>query len=169
MQIIHLAVLMVFPIAMALAASSDLMTMRISNKLILILLVAFCIVSLLMEMPLRDFGMHFAVAISVLVVGFVLFSIGWVGGGDVKFAAAATLWLGFEFAVPFLVYGAIFGGALTLAILGLRQLPLPASLGKVGWIDRLHDSKSGVPYGIALAIAGMIVYTQTPIFNHFAH
>ena len=85
------------------------------------------------------------------------------------FAAATTLWLGFEFAVPFLMYGAILGGVLTLAILGLRQLPLPAALGKISWIDRLHDSKSGVPYGIALAIAGMVVYTQTPIFIHFAH
>ena len=35
------------------------------------------------------------------------------------------------------------------------------------WIDRLHDTKSGVPYGITLAIAGLLVYPETAIFTHF--
>ena len=31
-----------------------------------------------------------------------------------------------------------------------------------GWIVRLHDAKEGVPYGIALAAAGLLVYPDTP-------
>ena len=30
-----------------------------------------------------------------------------------------------------------------------------------GWLMRLHDSKTGVPYGIALAGAGLLVYPDT--------
>ncbi|MEX0628493.1 MAG: prepilin peptidase [Cucumibacter sp.] len=168
MSIANLVILMVFPVTMAFAASSDLMTMRISNRLILLLGLAFCLAAFLMDMPLRDFGIHFAIAIAVLVAGFTLFTFGWVGGGDAKLAAAASLWLGLGHTLPFLIYAALLGGALTLGILALRHLPLPQALVKVSWIDRLHDKKSGVPYGIALAVAGMIVYTDTSIFAHFA-
>jgi prepilin peptidase CpaA len=30
------------------------------------------------------------------------------------------------------------------------------------WIARLHDASAGVPYGIALAAAALIVYPSTP-------
>jgi len=40
-------------------------------------------------------------------------------------------------------------------------------LQKQRWLDRLHDSKSGVPYGITLAIAALLVYPETAIFLHF--
>jgi prepilin peptidase CpaA len=30
-----------------------------------------------------------------------------------------------------------------------------------GWLMRLHDSQTGVPYGIALAGAGLLVYPDT--------
>lgn len=167
MSIVNIIVVMFFPVAMAFAASSDLITMRISNRLIVLLLAMFCLTAFLMEMPLRDFGIHFATAFAVLAGSFVFFSFGWVGGGDAKLAAVTSLWLGLGHTLPFLVYAALMGGALTLTILVLRRLPLPQALVRVSWIDRLHDARSGVPYGIALAAAGMIVYTDTSIFAHF--
>jgi prepilin peptidase CpaA len=30
------------------------------------------------------------------------------------------------------------------------------------WLMRLHNPKEGVPYGIALAAAGLLVYRETP-------
>jgi prepilin peptidase CpaA len=32
------------------------------------------------------------------------------------------------------------------------------------WIARLHESDNGIPYGIALAIAGVLVYPDTSIW-----
>jgi prepilin peptidase CpaA len=29
------------------------------------------------------------------------------------------------------------------------------------WIDRLHTDGSGVPYGVAMAAAGLVVFPQT--------
>jgi prepilin peptidase CpaA len=55
----------------------------------------------------------------------------------------------------------LFGGALTLAILQFRKLPLPSVLARQPWILRLHETGGGVPYGIALAAAALVIYPKT--------
>lgn len=157
--------LLIFPFAMAFAASSDLLTMRISNKLVMLMTAAFVIVALATGLPLPDFAMHLTCALIVLVVGFAFFAFGWIGGGDAKLAAATSLWLGFGLALPFLVYAGLLGGLLTLAILGLRTMPINPLIARFAWVERLHDRKAGVPYGIALAAAGLIVYSNSAIFE----
>jgi len=161
-------VLLFFPLVMAYAASSDLLTMRISNKIVLVLAAGFPIVAVMMNLPLVDMAMHFAAALLVLAVAFTFFSFGWIGGGDAKLAAATTLWLGFAFTLPYMVYAALLGGVLTIAIVLLRTLPLPPQLASVSWIGRLHDRTTGIPYGLALAAAGLLVYAKTPVFAHFS-
>lgn len=162
-----LVALSVFPLLMAFAASSDLLTMRISNRLVLAVVAAFFVAAPLAGLTLEMMFMHMAAAAIVLVVAFGLFAMGWIGGGDAKLAAAITLWLGFGLTLPYLVYAALLGGVLTLAILILRRLPLTPMLARWRWLERLHDSRSGVPYGIALAIAAVVLYAQTPIYKAF--
>jgi prepilin peptidase CpaA len=161
-------VLLVFPLLMAFAASSDLLTMRISNRLVLILVVGFFIIALVIRLPIDQLGLHVACATLVLIVAFSFFSFGWIGGGDAKLMAATTLWLGFGMMLPYIVYASILGGALTIALLSVRKFPLPLMLTRVGWIARLHDKNNGVPYGIALAAAGLLTYSDTTIFHAFA-
>lgn len=160
--------LFLFPLAMAFAASSDLLTMRISNKLVLFLAAAFCVVAIAIDMPLQQFAMHVTCALVVLSVAFALFAFRWIGGGDAKLAAATTLWLGFGLTLPYLVYAALAGGILTLAILVLRGMPLTPFLARYRWLERLHDRKSGVPYGVALAIAGLMTYSSSTIFERLS-
>ena len=160
--------LLLFPAAMALAASSDLLTMRISNKLVLFLVASFCVLAIAINLPLQQFAMHVACALVVLAAGFAFFALRWVGGGDAKLAAATTLWLGFGLTLPYLIYAALLGGALTLAILALRRMPLTPFLARYRWLERLHDSKTGVPYGIALAVAGLLTYSNSAIFERLA-
>lgn len=157
--------LLVFPLLMAFAASSDLLTMRISNRLVLLLVAAFAVVALAGGLPLEALGLHAAAALVVLFVAFAFFAFGWIGGGDAKVAAATALWVGFPVLPPYLIYAALLGGALTLLILIARRWPLPVPLVNVRWVGRLHDSKTGIPYGIALAAAGLLVYPQTAIFG----
>ncbi len=153
--------LLLFPALMAFAASSDLFTMTISNRLSLALAGGFFLLTLITGMSLYAFGMHLAAAAVVLVVAFIFFSQGWIGGGDAKLAAATALWFGFDFLLDYLIYASLFGGALTLIILQFRKLPLPAPLARQGWIVRLHETDGGVPYGIALAAAALAVYPKT--------
>ena len=63
--------------------------------------------------------------------------------------------------VEFLVWTAMVGGALTLAILIVRQRVSPALAVRFSWLFRLHDPSSGVPYGLAIAAAALIVYPDT--------
>ena len=160
-----LIVVAIFPLLMAFAASSDLLTMRISNRVVMLLIAAFFVVAIVANVPIEQVAVDIIGAVAVLVIAFIFFAFGWIGGGDAKLASATMLWVGVGLALPYLVYAAMLGGALTLAILAIRRWPLPAGLQRIGWIDRLHNSKSGVPYGIALAASGLLVYSDTLIFQ----
>jgi prepilin peptidase CpaA len=153
--------LMLFPAMMAFAASSDLLTMTISNRVSLILVAGFFILALIVGMGMVDVLWHLGAAAIVLVVAFGFFTQGWIGGGDAKLAAATALWLGFDHLLPYLIYASLFGGALTLLLLQFRLHPLPAMLANQQWAQRLHQKDGGVPYGIALAAAALAVYPQT--------
>ncbi|MGA7972317.1 MAG: prepilin peptidase [Pseudolabrys sp.] len=154
--------LLLFPALMAFAASSDLFTMTISNRLSLMLGGGFFLLALISGMGLATLGMHLAAAALVLVVAFIFFARGWIGGGDAKLVAATALWFGFGHLLDYLIWASLLGGALTLLLLQFRQFDLPQVLARQKWIERLHDANAGVPYGIALAAAALIVYPTTP-------
>ena len=153
--------LLLFPALMAFAASSDLLTMTISNRLSLALAAGFFLLTLVTGMSLAAIGMHLAAAALVLVFSFGFFSQGWIGGGDAKLAAATALWFGFDYLLDYLIYASLFGGVLTLVIIQFRRLPLPGPLARQPWILRLHETGGGIPYGIALAAAALAVYPKT--------
>jgi prepilin peptidase CpaA len=160
-MLLETAILGLFPAAMIYAAASDLVTMTISNRLSIALFLGFFIVAALIGMPLPEMGRHLAASAVVLVFAFGFFTRGWIGGGDAKLAAATALWVGFSHLMDYLLVAAIIGGALTLVILQARKLPLPRLLARQPWIARLHANETGIPYGIALAAAGLIVYPDT--------
>ena len=126
--------LLVFPALMAFAASSDLITMTISNRVSLALVATFFALALAWQMPLPEIGMHLGAGATVLVVAFACFAIGQVGGGDAKIATCVALWFGFGYVLEFLLYASLFGGALTLLLLQLRQWPLPVPLNGQAWL-----------------------------------
>jgi prepilin peptidase CpaA len=164
-MLLDLLVLGLFPGAMAFAAASDLLTMKISNRLSLGVAAAFFPVAYLIGMPLADVGYHVLASAVVLGVCFCFFAMGWIGGGDAKLAAATALWFGFAFLPQYLFLAAIIGGVLTLLLLQVRRFPLPVSLVGTRWIERLHAPGTGVPYGIALAAAALLVYPKTPFIQ----
>jgi prepilin peptidase CpaA len=153
--------LFLFPALMAFAASSDLLTMTISNRLSLILAGGFFLLTLATGMSLAVIAMHLGAAALVLVFAFIFFARGWIGGGDAKLAAATALWFGFGHLMDYLVYASLLGGALTLLLLQFRRWPLPQVLARQPWLLRLHEPQEGIPYGIALAAAALIVYPNT--------
>jgi prepilin peptidase CpaA len=157
-----LLILTVFPAAMAFAAATDLFTMTVPNRLALALVASFFIVAPLAGLGWSDLGLHVALALAALAVTFAFFSFGWIGGGDAKLFAATCLWFGPAGMLEYSIYAALLGGALTLVLLFWRRLPLPVMLTSQGWLTRLHSEKEGVPYGIALAAAGLLVYPHTP-------
>ena len=152
----------VFPFGLAYAGVSDLLTMTISNKVSLLLAATFVVMAPLAGMDLITFAMHWAAGGAMLVVTIFLFSMGWIGGGDAKLAAVAALWIGWNpQIIEFLALASVFGGLLTMVILGFRRITVPAFVIRPVWVQKLHDKRTGIPYGIALAAGGLAVYPHT--------
>jgi len=153
--------LILFPATMAFAATSDLLTMTIANRISLTLVAGFAMVAVLCGLSGIALVSHLAAGAAVLAVAFFCFARHWIGGGDAKLAAATALWLGFGNLFEYLIYASILGGALTLLIILFRTMPLPAVLAGSEWAERLHRHDAGIPYGIALAAAALIVYPHS--------
>jgi prepilin peptidase CpaA len=161
--------LTLFPAMMAFAAASDLFTMTIANRVSLILIGGFAVLAMMTGMSAADMLSHAGAAAAALAVVFVFFACGWIGGGDAKLAAATVLWLGFAHLADYLIYASLLGGALTVLIIRFRTMPLPQLLVGREWAERLHQRDAGVPYGIALAAAALLVYPHTAWMTAASH
>ena len=163
---LQIAIMAVFPSLMAYAAVSDLLTMTIANWVSLALTGCFVLIAVASGMPLGDLlANHIACGACVLVVTFGLFAFGWIGGGDAKLAASTAVWLGWDHIVDYGVEASAIGGALTLAIVVWRKVDMPRALMEQGWVARLHSAANGVPYGIALAATGLLLYPETAVWS----
>jgi prepilin peptidase CpaA len=161
----ELFTVMVLPALLALAAGYDLASFTIPNRLQLALLAAFAVYAFAAGLTPFVLGTHLLAGFLGLALGFTLFARGWIGGGDAKLFAAIALWLGFRDLAAYAVAASLLGGGLTLGILMLRRLPLPAALAGQGWLLRLHDGRAGIPYGVALAAGVFVILPQTEIFR----
>ena len=153
-----------FPALMAMSASLDLLTMTIPNRIPVALVLGYFMLAAMSGMPPQLIVFDLSCGLSVLLVTFLMFSLRWIGGGDAKLAAAIAVWMGWSSIFSYGASAAICGGFITLGILAARARPLPAILARQDWLARLHDSKTGVPYGVALAAAGMIEYPHSQLW-----
>lgn len=160
---IEYPLLLVFPVAMAFAATFDLLTMTIPNKISMALAASFLVVAPLTGLPWSTIGLHIATGAGILVVGFVMFIRGYLGGGDAKLLAASALWLGFDSLPEFLVTVSLLGGLLSVVVMALRRLPDKFVPGPA-WLIRLHSKDCGVPYGLAIGGGALMMYPHTTWF-----
>ena len=156
---------LLFKALLILAAISDVLTLTIPNWLCALLAALFLPAALLVHMPLMGLASHLACSFAVLAASFLLFQFGWFGGGDAKLAAATALWLGWGSLPVFLLQTAIWGGALSLLLLLLRSLHLPPTLARQSFIARLADPAGGAPYGVALAIGGLLAFPNSTLWR----
>lgn len=160
--------LSVFPFCLALAAFTDFFSMTIPNRIPLALIVAFAVAVAVAGVPLSVIGLHLAAGGLVFLACLVMFAMGAMGGGDAKLLTACALWFGMEHSLlEFAVLVSVMGGALTLAIIHLRnQSDIIAMVGLRLPSSFLVEKK--IPYGIAIAIGGFMAFpfaslTQTVI------
>lgn len=136
-------------------AISDLRSRTISNWLngaIALLAVPFWFALGLDPWPTMAIQLSLALATFALFA--IFFALGAMGGGDVKMIAALALWLPPGMLLQVLMIMTIAGGMLTVVVWlwhKVRKTPLGA----------------GVPYGVAIAIAGIWAINQHYI-NQFA-
>lgn len=157
-------IFVVFPFCMLFAAISDMLSMTIANRVSVLLVVVFALVAPLTGMEWAAYGWHFAAGAMVLTVTFGLFAMGGMGGGDAKLLAATAVWMGLNIQlVEYLVASTLIGGLLTIAILLYRKSPLAVLTGGNPFLRHFADEKTGVPYGIALGLGGLLTYPDSPL------
>jgi prepilin peptidase CpaA len=161
--------------ACAIAVATDVVTRRIPNALTLALAAAALILHGLHGWA--PLGVAVAAMAAVLCLGYVAFSFGWLGGGDVKLLAASAATLGFPDAIPFLLYTAIGGGVLGCAFavatgrlgsvfraVGLILRPFAYN----GTVAIKPTSPTMMPYACAIALGAVAValsHTSAPFLR----
>ena len=158
-----------YPIALFWAAVSDLATMTIPNRLTLGLAVIFVPVALLSHLSLTGWGIHLGLGLAGLVIGMMLFALRFMGGGDAKLIAAASLWLGFQGVIALFLYTAIFGGLLTLGLMALRQYFSLYAPKLPHWLGQHLEPRGGIPYGIAICAGGIVALWQSDFMAPLLH
>jgi prepilin peptidase CpaA len=160
------SIFVIFPFCMLYAAVSDMLSMTIANRVSVLLIVSFAVIAPMTGMDWATYGWHFAAGGIVLAVTFGMFAIGGMGGGDAKLMTATAVWLGFNMTLlQYLVFGAMLGGLLTLLIVVFRNSPISVYSANNAFLRHFADQKAGIPYGVALGIAGLIVFPQTELFR----
>lgn len=162
----YLSVLLIFPALVIIAGVHDLVTMKIPNWISIVLIAVFFPVALMVGLPWQDVLMSTGLAFGVLVAGFILFALRVIGGGDAKILAAASLWVGLSGLLYFLLYVALAGGVLSVALLVSRKWYsyLPVA-GVPQWLSRLMEPKGDIPYGVAIATAAALVFPSTVLVS----
>lgn len=164
-MIAEFLVFVLLPALLIAAAGWDIASYTIPNFLPLALVGAFVVFAAATSMTPIAIGWHVLAGLIALVVGFLFFALGYVGGGDAKLFACAAIWFGLGDLSQYALFASVFGGALTLGLLSFRKIPLPAAFGRQGWLMRLHDEKAGIPYGAALAAGAFAVLPYTDVFR----
>jgi prepilin peptidase CpaA len=140
---ISLGLMAVLALLMIAAAISDIRSRSISNELnaaIALLAIPFWVASGLALWP--EVAMQFGAAFAVFLAFAGLFAIGAMGGGDVKMIGAVMLWIPLPLFMSMLMVMAVGGGILSAAMLIHMKL-------------RPSDQPVEVPYGVAIAVAGL--------------
>lgn len=99
--------------------------------------------------PWPDVAVQLMLAATVFALFAAAFSLGVMGGGDVKLIAALALWFPWREFAQLLVVMSWAGGAVTLAMLA------------DSWRRRAGGAAVEVPYGVAIAVAGLAVLART--------
>lgn len=147
----HYIVMAIWTITLIAAAISDLRFFRIPNYLPAILILLFGVVSVVTGYSAIsiDNVLHFLAA---LAIGMILFSRGWIGGGDAKLYAAAALWFDWAGAVALIFTTTIAGAALAMILIAARMLGLRKNVPR-------EDRR--IPYGVAIATGAILTAAWT--------
>lgn len=149
------------------AAVSDLRTYLIPNRICLAIAALYPIYWLAGYFggtPV-DWSDGVLAAALIFAIGFALFSLGAVGGGDVKLFSAVALWAGLGWLLPLAIVVGAAGGILSLGIIGAKTvmlMRLPADVRAAAYPIGPHHIfrailKTPAPYGAAIAVGGLFI------------
>ena len=157
--------LSVFPAALLIAAANDIYEFKIPNWISIVLIAAYPLAGYALGASYHVMMEGVLIGAAVLTIGFILFAVKIIGGGDAKLFAATAPWLGLGSLGIFLFNTALSGLILTMTIMMFRRLPLLPVCAHAPWLIRLHERKKDIPYAVAIAAGALLSFSQTPYFQ----
>jgi prepilin peptidase CpaA len=139
--------------------ASDVKSLKIPNAVSIAVLALFFLNYGLLGSP-QDISKHLLTGGCALILGFVIYALGFMGAGDIKLIAALMLWAGPRDAYAFLVVMALIGGLFAALLLVTRKVIITwPSASRYIPSRRLKNwaTRGIVPYGIAICTAGLIL------------
>src|SRR5437773_724411 len=141
-------------------ATTDIATRLIRNEICLAL--ALLGIAGQLARPMQVAQSLIAAAILLLLLS-VIYTRGWIGGGDIKLLVALAIGLPLAGVVQLLTITALAGGVLALVHLMMRHLPYPrlapagsSLVRRVYAIERWRNLRHApLPYGVAIACGGI--------------
>lgn len=135
------------------AAVQDICRFRISNRLCLAIVALYpaWLLAVGFQPDVWENALSFVLA---LMLGLLAYHRGLVGGGDVKFFAAAALWFDLRTAAYFLLAVTVSGGLFALAMIFLRRLVILLPARAPDWA--VLKAEEPIPYGVAIATGGIV-------------
>ncbi len=150
---------LVFLIEMVDASLFDFKEFQIPNRIPVLLILAFPVMAVSSGMDLGHMLTHLAAGTALFLMGAILFFLRIWGGGDAKLLPAVALWVGLAALPRFLLVMALVGGGLALAALAARHVPSVKGVAGARWVRAASTGQ--VPYGIAIAAAGVDWWAQS--------
>ncbi|MCA8889894.1 MAG: prepilin peptidase [Parvularculaceae bacterium] len=163
--VIPLLFLSAFPAALLIAAMNDIYEFKIPNWVSVVLFCSFFAASLGLGASSAQMLEGFILACVALVIGFSLFAVRILGGGDAKLLAATAPWIGLGGIAGFLFNVALAGAGLAIVLMLFRRVPAMPFYAQAPWLLRLHQRPKDIPYAVAIAIGGLLSFSQTPNFQ----
>jgi len=160
---------LLFPLLLVVAGTGDVLSRRISNRLILLIVSLFFPLSWAAGMPMTTMLAHTAAGAGLLAAGFALFSFRFIGGGDAKLLAVTGLWFGPDALAPFLIMTVAAGGLLAFVVLAWAVVSLDAELRGSVLSRRISWLKPSVPYGYAIAAGALFAFSESWWGRAFTH
>jgi prepilin peptidase CpaA len=165
-MILSLVILLIFAGLLVAAAYEDAKRLVIPNRIVLAIALLFPAYALAAPDSVNLIG-SLKIAAIVLAGGFLLFAFRFMGGGDAKLFAAASLWAGPHLFPLFLFVTAVTGAVIALAMLVSRRLahwPAPVPETPAGGDPAVSSRPpADLPYGVAIAFGGIAVVVMTLI------
>lgn len=153
---------------------------RIPNVLLAGLVLLYGLYAVMYQSVDNIFGSLIAFSI-VLVAGFIFFALKYIGGGDAKYIAVTSLWVGTHNVLAFIFLVAVLGGTLGLVYLFFKHHLARASDQAWAFVQKLEEKwmplqyvwigsgkgaelgkrenieDRSIPYGVAIALGVIII------------
>lgn len=150
------------PLLAIYAGCTDFFAKIIPNRVSLLVVAFYGVAAIGLHAPLGTVGSGLAAGALVLVLGLIPFAFGVMGAGDVKFASAAAVWLGFDQVLPFLTCVSLYGALMVLFMVGFRREIAMAYTPRIAFFAEA-GTRMPLPYGIAIAAAALTLQPMSPL------